>query len=66
VEAQAGARALGLSSEGRRHLGVDAQRGFAFTAAGAAARINGRLTPELYAALRAEGIKRCMAGPAPT
>ncbi|MCF3133281.1 hypothetical protein [Streptomyces olivochromogenes] len=32
-----------------------AQRGFAFTAAGAAARINGRLTPELYAALRAEG-----------
>lgn len=34
-----------------------AQRGFAFTAAGAAARINGRLTPELYAALRAEGIK---------
>ncbi|MER5470449.1 hypothetical protein ABZX90_23505 [Streptomyces sp. NPDC002935] len=34
-----------------------AQRGFAFTAAGAAARINGRLTPELYAALRAEGPK---------
>lgn len=34
-----------------------AQRGFEFTAAGAAARINGRLTPELYAALRAEGIK---------
>ncbi|MEU8865900.1 hypothetical protein [Streptomyces umbrinus] len=34
-----------------------AQRGFAFTAAGAAARINGRLTPELYAALQAEGIK---------
>ncbi|MFJ2831929.1 hypothetical protein ACIPC1_30930 [Streptomyces sp. NPDC087263] len=34
-----------------------AQRGFAFTAAGAAARINGRLTPELYAALRAEGLK---------
>ncbi|WTP58070.1 hypothetical protein OHU07_15150 [Streptomyces phaeochromogenes] len=30
-----------------------AQRGFAFTAAGAAARINGRLTPELYAALQA-------------
>ncbi|MGW1794398.1 hypothetical protein ACWCQN_00005 [Streptomyces sp. NPDC001984] len=33
------------------------QRGFAFTAAGAAARINGCLTPELYAALRAEGPK---------
>ncbi|MFJ6838232.1 hypothetical protein [Streptomyces sp. NPDC091209] len=32
-----------------------AQRGFAFTAAGAAARIHGELTPELYAALRAEG-----------
>ncbi|MER5397899.1 hypothetical protein [Streptomyces sp. NPDC002599] len=32
-----------------------AQRGFAFTAAGAAARLNGTLTPELYAALRAEG-----------
>lgn len=32
-----------------------AQRGFAFTAAGAAARLNGALTPELYAALRAEG-----------
>ncbi|WP_328562182.1 hypothetical protein [Streptomyces coelicoflavus] len=32
-----------------------AQRGFAFTAAGTAARINGALTPELYAALRAEG-----------
>ncbi|MGB8944449.1 hypothetical protein OG302_12735 [Streptomyces sp. NBC_01283] len=31
------------------------QRGFAFTAAGTAARINGELTPELYAALRAEG-----------
>ncbi|MFI6092625.1 hypothetical protein [Streptomyces sp. NPDC051218] len=31
------------------------QRGFAFTAAGAAARVNGELTPELYAALRAEG-----------
>ncbi|TLS45922.1 hypothetical protein FE633_12250 [Streptomyces montanus] len=31
------------------------QRGFAFTAAGAAARLNGELTPELYAALRAEG-----------
>nr|WP_239080986.1 hypothetical protein [Streptomyces coelicoflavus] len=32
-----------------------AQRGFAFTAAGTAARLNGTLTPELYAALRAEG-----------
>jgi hypothetical protein len=32
-----------------------AQRGFAFTAAGAAARLNGELTSELYAALRAEG-----------
>ncbi|MFB7083987.1 hypothetical protein [Streptomyces sp. NPDC056296] len=32
-----------------------AQRGFAFTAAGTAARLNGELTPELYAALRAEG-----------
>lgn len=32
-----------------------AQRGFAFTAAGTAARLNGALTPELYAALRAEG-----------
>ncbi|MEU0432630.1 hypothetical protein ABZ153_13510 [Streptomyces sp. NPDC006290] len=32
-----------------------AQRGFAFTAAGVAARLNGALTPELYAALRAEG-----------
>lgn len=32
-----------------------AQRGFAFTAAGAAARINRRLTPELYAALGAQG-----------
>ncbi|WP_332112983.1 hypothetical protein [Streptomyces sp. ActVer] len=31
------------------------QRGFAFTAAGIAARINGELTSELYAALRAEG-----------
>ncbi|CCK28214.1 hypothetical protein BN159_3835 [Streptomyces davaonensis JCM 4913] len=31
------------------------QRGFAFTAAGAAARLNGALTPELYAALREEG-----------
>ncbi|WP_260860434.1 hypothetical protein [Streptomyces cupreus] len=32
-----------------------AQRGYAFTAAGTAARLNGELTPELYAALRAEG-----------
>lgn len=32
-----------------------AQRGFAFTAVGTAARLNGRLTPELYAALRAAG-----------
>ncbi|WP_108988182.1 hypothetical protein [Streptomyces coelicoflavus] len=32
-----------------------AQRGFAFTAAGTAARLNGTLTPELYAVLRAEG-----------
>ncbi|MET8686156.1 hypothetical protein ABZV77_18255 [Streptomyces sp. NPDC004732] len=31
------------------------QRGFAYTAAGHAARLNGGLTPELYAALRAEG-----------
>ncbi|MFF5006025.1 hypothetical protein ACFY3G_24810 [Streptomyces phaeochromogenes] len=31
------------------------QRGFAFTAAGHVARFNGELTPELYAALRAEG-----------
>ncbi|MEU6082840.1 hypothetical protein [Streptomyces sp. NPDC047108] len=31
------------------------QRGYAFTAAGTAARLNGELTPELYAALRAEG-----------
>lgn len=31
------------------------QRGFAYTAAGHAARLNGELTPELYAALRAEG-----------
>ena len=31
------------------------QRGFAYTAAGTAARMNGTLTPELYAALRAEG-----------
>ncbi|MET7391493.1 hypothetical protein ACFYPT_41025 [Streptomyces sp. NPDC005529] len=34
------------------------QRGFAFTAAGVAARLNGALTPELYAALRAEGAGR--------
>lgn len=32
-----------------------AQRGFAFTAAGAAARLNNALTPELYEALCAEG-----------
>ncbi|MER6322805.1 hypothetical protein [Streptomyces coelicoflavus] len=32
-----------------------AQRGFAFTAAGTAARLNGTLTPELFAVLRAEG-----------
>ncbi|MCK8435886.1 hypothetical protein G3I77_23590 [Streptomyces sp. D2-8] len=32
-----------------------AQWGFAFTAAGHVARLNGELTPELYAALRAEG-----------
>ncbi|MGW3916526.1 hypothetical protein ACWEBX_34190 [Streptomyces sp. NPDC005070] len=39
------------------------QRGFAFTAAGTAARLNGELTPELYAALRAEGPgRRSMAG----
>ncbi|MBW5424178.1 hypothetical protein GKQ77_21860 [Streptomyces sp. BG9H] len=31
------------------------QRGFAFTAAGTAARLNGELTPELYEALRAVG-----------
>ena len=40
-------RAMGLADV--------AQRGFAFTAAGTAARLNGALTPELYAALRAEG-----------
>ncbi|MFF3408321.1 hypothetical protein ACFYW8_19345 [Streptomyces sp. NPDC002742] len=39
------------------------QRGFAFTAAGVAARLNGELTPELYAALRAEGPgRRSIAG----
>ncbi|MEU6453040.1 hypothetical protein [Streptomyces sp. NPDC047065] len=32
-----------------------AQRGFAYTAAGSAARLHGELTPELYAALRAAG-----------
>ncbi|MFE6161965.1 hypothetical protein ACFQ7F_23985 [Streptomyces sp. NPDC056486] len=32
-----------------------AEKGFAFTAAGVAARVNRELTPELYAALRAEG-----------
>ncbi|MGW3953408.1 hypothetical protein ACWEKM_21400 [Streptomyces sp. NPDC004752] len=31
------------------------QRGYAFTAAGHAARLNGDLTPELFTALRAEG-----------
>ncbi|MEV6760868.1 hypothetical protein AB0N16_09480 [Streptomyces sp. NPDC051105] len=31
------------------------ERGYACTAAGTAARLNGRLTPELFAALRAEG-----------
>ncbi|MFE2282123.1 hypothetical protein ACFXAE_33795 [Streptomyces sp. NPDC059454] len=31
------------------------QRGFAFTAVGTAARLNGALTPELYAVLRAAG-----------
>jgi hypothetical protein len=40
-------RAMGLPDVG--------QRGFAFTAAGTAARLNNGLTPELYAALRAEG-----------
>ncbi|MFD4261742.1 hypothetical protein ACFWR9_30000 [Streptomyces sp. NPDC058534] len=32
-----------------------AQRGFAYTAVGSAARLNGALTPELYAVLRAAG-----------
>ncbi|WP_217549177.1 hypothetical protein [Streptomyces sp. GbtcB6] len=41
------ARALNLPDQG--------ERGYAFTAAGTAARLNGRLTPELFAALRAEG-----------
>ncbi|MGW5787409.1 hypothetical protein ACWEWK_25905 [Streptomyces sp. NPDC003757] len=42
-----------------------AQRAFAFTAAGTAARLNGALTPELYAALRAEGPgRRSLAGDA--
>lgn len=40
-------KAMGLPDRG--------QRGFAYTAAGTAARLNGTLTPELYAALRAEG-----------
>ncbi|WP_234534059.1 hypothetical protein [Streptomyces shenzhenensis] len=31
------------------------ERGYACTAAGTAARLNGRLTPELFAALRVEG-----------
>ncbi|MFD9493689.1 hypothetical protein ACFWA1_19690 [Streptomyces sp. NPDC060005] len=45
------------------HLPDHDQRGFAFTAAGTAARINGKLTPELYAALRAEGPgRRSIAG----
>ncbi|MFE9342108.1 hypothetical protein ACH4NO_08495 [Streptomyces olivaceus] len=35
-----------------------AQRVFACTAAGTAARLNGALTPELYAALRAKGLGR--------
>ncbi|MEV0693374.1 hypothetical protein [Streptomyces sp. NPDC050388] len=40
-----------------------AQRGFAFTAAGTAAQLNGRLTSELYAALQAEGPgRRSIAG----
>lgn len=43
-------RAMGLSDV---H-----QRGFAFTAAGVAARLNGALTAELFAALRAEGAGR--------
>ncbi|MFF4277070.1 hypothetical protein [Streptomyces sp. NPDC001536] len=34
-----------------------AQRGFAFTAVAVAARLNGALTPELYAVLRAEGLR---------
>ncbi|MFJ6742674.1 hypothetical protein ACIQOU_27760 [Streptomyces sp. NPDC091279] len=33
------------------------ERGFAFTAVGTAARLNGELTPELYSVLRAEGAK---------
>ncbi|GGW91113.1 hypothetical protein [Streptomyces lomondensis] len=37
------------------HLPDAGQQGFAFTAAGHAARLHGELTPELYAALRAEG-----------
>ncbi|MFF7606436.1 hypothetical protein [Streptomyces parvulus] len=40
-----------------------AQRGFAYTAAGTAARLNGELTPELYAALRTAGPgRRSIAG----
>ncbi|MFB7652133.1 MULTISPECIES: hypothetical protein [unclassified Streptomyces] len=40
-----------------------AQRGFAYTAAGTAARLHGDLTPELYAALRAAGPgRRSIAG----
>ncbi|MEU9150690.1 hypothetical protein AB0D59_09120 [Streptomyces sp. NPDC048417] len=40
-------RVLNLPDQGERE--------YAFTAAGTAARLNGRLTPELFAALRAEG-----------
>ncbi|MFB6843736.1 hypothetical protein ACFCXS_02485 [Streptomyces sp. NPDC056373] len=40
-------RAMWLPDEG--------ERGFAFTATGHVACLNGELTPELYAALRAEG-----------
>jgi len=42
-----------------------AQRRYAFTAVGTAARLNGALTPELYAVLRAEGPgRRSIAGDA--
>ncbi|MFF8940873.1 hypothetical protein ACF1A5_01105 [Streptomyces sp. NPDC014864] len=37
-------------------LSDDLQRANAFIATGHAARLNGRLTPELFAALRAEGL----------
>ncbi|MFE7896432.1 hypothetical protein ACFU3E_02605 [Streptomyces sp. NPDC057424] len=43
-------------------LPVPDQRGYAFTAAGTAARLNRELTPELYAALRAEGPKELAEG----